>query len=241
MSKKLIAVLFCFLGTFTLYSSDLRLGVISGITGVNAIELSNQVCQKEDYQYSLLLKSFPQTQELLSSLLKNEVDFAVLPVNIADSVLEKLPESIKILAAVQNINLCMITTGKKVKKLEDLNGKNIFCPITNQSVKDALINKIDSINKDAKDSEKLISYDFSVNLNELSDKLKNGEIEYAVIPQSYVEVIEKSVKIKICFTEDELLLKEKPLMYLVCSKTVFNEDEESVKIFLRIMNRPFNI
>lgn len=233
MIKKLIISLICFVSSFYCFSLDLHLGVVEGITGIPAAELSNQVSQKEDYQYSLEVCTYSASQDLLSSLLKNDIDFAVLSSDITEAAEKKLPDTLKKIAVVQNVNLCLITTTKKVKSYKDLSGKVIYSPVKAGSIQNALIKKTQAINNDETQTSQYITYDFSLNYDELEKKLISGEVEYAVIPQSYVEVLEKKIKFKQCFTDEELLLQNQSLMYLICKRDFYFEEEDIIKLFFR--------
>jgi NitT/TauT family transport system substrate-binding protein len=127
---------------------------------------------------------------LLPSLLKGDVDMAVLPVNAASKVYAASKGALFLTAIIGEGMISLVTKDPAVTKLADLKGKTVH--VAGQGATPEYLFRYllaaNSIPADVRSPEAVI-LDFSIPTYELPAALLSGKISYAVVPEPFSTVI----------------------------------------------------
>lgn len=227
MRKVVISFLILFLSDFC-FCEELRAGVLNDYTRTPAVNL----CQKlpsyaQPAIYSLQTVDFTNNSSLLTALLKNNIDVAVMSMSGALKAMENPSSDIKILAVVQNINLSLLTTTKKLKSVKECSGKTIYCFIKDSRIQTKIV---EAFGND-------VNIDFSLSSTQIQAKLISGEIEYALVTQPFTSFLLNKDNIKLCFNQNKIFEEKIGLMVLACKNDFFESNKDDINSFLKDYSR----
>ena len=106
-------------------SSEVRLGVLKGPTGIGACQLLslNEQGQSRN-RYSVTLLS--EATDMVASLASGQLDIAALPTNAAASLYNKTNGDVRLAALNTAGVLYILENGNSIKSVADLRGKTIY-------------------------------------------------------------------------------------------------------------------
>lgn len=171
-------------------SNVIKIGVLQGPTYVSFLHLMNNPPVIDGKEIEFVLKDDPQQIQAL--MLKDELDFAVLPTVMAANLYNKGMEYSMVACPVWG-TLYIVTTDKQLSSLHDLSGRTVSV-FGQGATPDVLLqrfvrrNRLENIN---------IDYTFTNN-NDLSMALLNKRVNLAVVSEPMVSMLmykDKSVRI----------------------------------------------
>ena len=232
--KKLIASLL-FLLCVSLFA-QIRVGVLTGPSCIPAAHLLESVVSINDTD--LTYESFANPNQLLPKMLKDEIDIAFLPPNVAAKVYNTSAGKILCAAVTGYGNLSIITNDQAVTSLEDLKGKTLNVAGAG-ATPEYMLRYILSKKGIKADSTEGITLDFSIPTQQLVPLLLSGKISYALLPEPFVSLAGlKNQDINVCcnIQNEYAKLEGKnavyPLTVMVVSKKFAEENTFSLNKFL---------
>lgn len=183
----------------------LKLGAMTGPTGISAINLANNSENgTNEYNYDLTIVSSPD--ELVAHLAKDELDLAIIPANLA-SVLYNKPEIDINVISTNNLGvLYVLERGDSINSLEDLQGKEVISAgkgTTPEMVVRNLLSKVDV------DPDENIT--FSKEASEVAQAIISGNSDIAILPEPMVtNVLLKADDVRIALDLNEVWEESNP-------------------------------
>ena len=185
----------------------------------------------------ITFQKYNTPQNLLPKLIKNEIDIAFLPLNVAVKTYNSSNHSIKMLCITGNGNIFLITTDQTVNKIADLQGIKIT--VAGQgATHDYLFRYILQENEISLKEKEIILY-YSVPNAQIPALLIAGKIDYAVVPEPFVTIAKtksKKVRIAVDFQEEYKFFSKKqqtyPLTVLVARKDFIQNNPALIEKFL---------
>ncbi len=210
--KKILALLLTFvlLATFMLGCGGetesskpvtIRIAGLKGPTTMGLVkifEAAEEGTAKNDYEFTVA----GTADEITPLLLKDELDFAAVPANLA-SVLYNRSEGEIVTLAINTLGVVYIVEkGDSVESLEDLKGKTIYA--TGQgSTPEYALRYI--LSQNGIDPDKDVTIEFKSQPDEVVALLKKNDSGIAMLPQPYVTVAGNNIEgleIKIDLNEE---------------------------------------
>jgi NitT/TauT family transport system substrate-binding protein len=181
---------------------------------------------------------------LLPTLLKGDVDIAVMPINVAAKVYTSSKGAALLTAVIGEGMITLVTKDPSVTKLSDLKGKVVH--VAGQgATPDYLFRYLLNSNGILADgrSPEAVTLDFSVPTPDLAAALLSGKITYAVVPEPFSTVItgnNPAFRRAIDFQKEyAAALKSPGAVYpvttLVVKRDFAERYPETVRAFLRAM------
>ncbi len=209
---------------------DIRIAVTKNSSSVplSFIMESNRTLSKK---IQLNYEIFSSDTEVEKSLLENEIDFAVLPLNFAAKIYNEF-ENIKIAAVLQNENFYVLTKDKNLNQLSDLAGKKIYVQEEN-SYADLLIKYLLH-----KNQIEIGNQETQVNLNY---SLPQGEFDYALLCEPEISnfinlnsEIQKSIKLSDEYYNLTEISENFPMYVIVVNSDFVKKNKKLVKRVLKL-------
>lgn len=168
------------LTTMLFAQEKIRVGVLNGPSCIPAaymMENDNKVAGAE-----LTFENFADPQALLPKMIKKEIDIGFMPVNVAAKVFNSSNKAIICCAITGNGNLSVITTNKKIKKIDDLKNRTVYVAGAG-ATPEYMFKYI--LNKNNIDIEKEITLDYTIPTAQIAANLISKKIEIAVVPEPF--------------------------------------------------------
>lgn len=185
----------------------------------------------------ITFQKYNTPQNLLPKLIKNEIDIAFLPLNVAVKTYNSSNHSIKMLCITGNGNIFLITTDQTVNKIADLQGVKIT--VAGQGATPDYLFRYILQENEISLKEKEIILDYSVPNAQIPALLIAGKIDYAVVPEPFVTIAKtksKKVRIAVDFQEEYKFFSKKqqtyPLTVLVARKDFIQNNPALIEKFL---------
>ena len=185
----------------------------------------------------ITFQKYNTPQNLLPKLIKNEIDIAFLPLNVAVKTYNSSNHSIKMLCITGNGNIFLITTDQTVNKIADLQGIKIT--VAGQGATPDYLFRYILQENEISLKEKEIILDYSVPNAQIPALLIAGKIEYTVVPEPFVTIAKtksKKVRIAVDFQEEYKFFSKKqqtyPLTVLVARKDFIQNNPALIEKFL---------
>ena len=215
---------------FTLAScglrTDIRVGVMSGPTGMGMAKLMNDSGDNSNYTFSL----YSTPEEATADLVNGDIDMLCLPTNVAANLYNKNGK-IKVLAINTLGSLFLLTSPNvTVNSVKDLSGKTIYASVPT-STTGPIINYILSQNNVEANVE------FVADHQALAAKVIKGEVDYAVLPEPIVtNALTKNANYKVALnlTTEWQNVSSEPIVMgcIVVREEFFNNNKNAVLRFL---------
>lgn len=195
MKKNFLTVFFILI-TASFFARGMREGQqslskinVAVLNGPSAIPMAfmEEISESETlaFEYSIL----SSVDVLIPRLSKGEVDFAILPPNVA-AKLYNLNKDIQVLGIVGNGMLSLITRDTDITSLADLENKDIY--IAGSGATPEYIFKY--LLKQNNLEDKNISLNFSIPAQEIPAAFLSRKINYAIVPEPFTTVITEKDK-----------------------------------------------
>ena len=243
--KKLIIVFLSILTTQIFFSQnqinqinqinqEIRTGILNG---PSSIQICRLMKNPEIENAKITFQKYNTPQNLLPKLIKNEIDIAFLPLNVAVKTYNSSNHSIKMLCITGNGNIFLITTDQTVNKIADLQGIKIT--VAGQGATPDYLFRYILQENEISLKEKEIILDYSVPNAQIPALLIAGKIDYAVVPEPFVTIAKtksKKVRIAVDFQEEYKFFSKKqqtyPLTVLVARKDFIQNNPALIEKFL---------
>lgn len=222
------------LTTMLFAQEKIRVGVLNGPSCIPAaymMENDNKVAGAE-----LTFEKFADPQALLPKMIKKEIDIGFMPVNVAAKVFNSSNKAIICCAITGNGNLSVITTNKKIKKIDDLKDKTVYVAGAG-ATPEYMFKYI--LNKNNIDIEKEITLDYTIPTAQIAANLISKKIEIAVVPEPFSTIAQ--IKSKDVFVVVDLQQEYQdfegentiyPLTVMVVRKEYADNNTELLDAFL---------
>lgn len=215
-------------------NKEIRTGILNGPSSLPICRLMET---SELQNARITFQKYNTPQNLLPKLIKNEIDIAFLPLNVAVKTFNTSNHSIEMLCVTGNGNIFLITTDEKVNKISDLQDKKIT--VAGQGATPDYLFQYLLRENEISINKKEIILDYSVPNAQIPALLIAGKIEYAVVPEPFVTIAKtksKKVKIAVDFQEEYKFFSKNqqtyPLTVLVARKDFIQKNPELIEEFL---------
>lgn len=175
---------------------EMKIVVPDGLPAIGAAELIKNNTEIDNYKLNFSIEK--TTENLVSSVLKNEPDIAIVPSNIAATSFNKSGEY-KIAATTGFGSFYLISTDG-TKDIKDLKGKEIYNigkGLTPDIVTKTLLEKMGY--KEDKD----FNFSYVNGVTELAPAVLSGKVKYAVVPEPALSQIEAKKKVTVILNLNE--------------------------------------
>lgn len=218
MKKKLFLIV-CLCFSVSVFAQ--KVGVLTGPSGLPcSFLMEEKYCEFE---------VFPSAQNLVPKLLKEEIDFAFLPPNLAAKIYNS-SKKIKLLGITGNGNLYLISKDKSIDSLKDLNGKKVSSSGMNATPEYIMKSIFKKLNIDCE-------LDFSIPTPQIPVMFNVGKIETAIIPEPFVtscilQNCEISSIIDIQKEYEAIFHRDFPMTVLVVTQSYLKNHQKQVELFI---------
>jgi len=183
ITSAIILLLLLGLNSCTKKSTDvIRIGILQGPTAISFVHLMANPPQIEGKRIKFIVKSDPQQIQAL--MLKNELEFAVLPTVMAANLYNKKLNYSMVACPVWG-TLYIVSNNADTQNIGDLTGQNISV-FGQGATPDVLLQQF--LEKNNIDNVK-IDYSFTNN-NDLSMALLNDRVQIAVVSEPMVSMLQ---------------------------------------------------
>ena len=222
------------LTTMLFAQEKIRVGVLNGPSCIPAaymMENDNTVAGAE-----LKFEKFADPQALLPKMIKKEIDIGFMPVNVAAKVFNSSNKAIICCAITGNGNLSVITTNKKIKKIDDSKNRTVYVAGAG-ATPEYMFKYI--LNKNNINIEKEITLDYTIPTAQIAANLISKKIEIAVVPEPFSTIAQ--IKSKDVFVAVDLQQEYQdfegenniyPLTVMVVRKEYADNNTELLDAFL---------
>lgn len=204
--------------------------------GLTAIAVSKLIKEKPEIKngYNINYTIEQSSDSLVTSVMKNEPDVAIVPSNVAATVYNKNKEY-KIAGTIGFGSFYIGTTNGN-QTLQDLKGKEVY-NIGRGLTPDIIARTI--LKDKGIDVDKDINFSYVNTVNELAPIILSGKTQYAVIPEPALSTVQsKNEKFNIMLDLNEEWKKINNSQYgypqstLIVKKELYNSDKEFVETLL---------
>ena len=182
----LIAVLFIavIIPAFCAPTSEVRLGVLKGPTGIGAcrlLSLNEQGQSRNRYSVTLL----SEATDMVASIAAGQLDIAALPTNAAASLYNKTNGDVRLAALNTAGVLYILENGNSIKSVADLRGKTIYA-VGQGSNPEYVLRFI--LSQNGIDPQKDVELVF-LDSTELTTRAATGMVELCMLPVPAVTTV----------------------------------------------------
>ncbi|MBE6696440.1 MAG: ABC transporter substrate-binding protein [Ruminococcaceae bacterium] len=165
--------------------TPLKIGVLSGTTGMGAAKLVNDIKAggEEISKYYASIDTYTDPSTLLSDIISGKVDIAALPTNAAATLFNKSKGNAQVVAINTLGVLYVLDSSGSVKSLSDLSGKTVYVATPGQTPEYIFKHIIEKNNIE----NVTISYDYT-DLDSLTSAVATGAVEIALLPEPKVTI-----------------------------------------------------
>ena len=184
----------------SLEKTQINLGIMTGPTGVGSVNLiENSKEGNSSFEINETIAGTPDV--LVSSLASGDLDFAVLPANLASILYHNTEGKIKALATNNLGVVYIIDTNGEINSFEDLMGKTIVAAGKGTTPEVVFNNIAASYNIDPEND---LVLDFKTEATEVAQALISGQAEIGLAPEPMVtNILMKSENARIAIDLNE--------------------------------------
>lgn len=236
MKKNIVAVILLSLGILAFgQSKKVKVGVLNGPSCIPVAYLMENFTFTGGTEVSF--EKFADPQALLPKLMKNNADIGFMPVNVAAKVYNSANGQILCAGITGLGNLKIITTDASLKKMTDLQGKNLW--VAGQGATPEYLMRYLLKEYNYKDDKTGIRLDFSIPTNQIVPSLISGKINAAVVPEPFATIAQmksKEVIIPVNLQDEYCYFSGNkdiyPLTVMVVTKNFADENKELLNQFI---------
>ena len=236
--KKIGLVLIALISTCMVFGNEpVSVGILNGPSSIPAGYMIENVTSINETDVSF--EKFADPKALLPKLIKKEVDIGFLPVNVAAKVFNSSNGAVICCGITGNGNISLVTKDDNINSLSDLKGKKVH--VAGQgATPDYLFRYLLSENGIlVGDSSEGVELDFSIPTAQLPAYILSNKIDYAVVPEPFISVMElksKDINVPIDFQAEYKSAtgkdSEYPLTVMVATRDFVLKHGDLLKSFL---------
>jgi len=178
-----------------------------------------------------IFEKFANPQAVLPKMVKNEIDIAFMPLNVAAKAYN-LSEKIKCVAICGNGNLSLVTKDANIKQFTDIKDKEVYVAGQGSTPEYMFLYLLNQNGIKA-------NLNFSVPTTNIPSYLIENQIDYAVLPEPFATIatnkdsnLKKSIDLQEEFKKFNKEFENYPLTVIVCTKEFAKKNPTLVKDFL---------
>lgn len=162
--------------------TSINLGIMTGPTGVGSVNLiENSKEGNSSFEINVTIAGTPDV--LVSSLATGDLDFAVVPANLASILYHNTEGKIQVLATNNLGVVYILDTNGEINSFEDLKGKTIAAAGKGTTPEVVFRNIASSYGIDPDND---LTLDFKTEATEVAQALISGQAEYGLAPEPMV-------------------------------------------------------
>lgn len=215
-------------------SETIRIGALKGPTGMGLAKLMEDSQAGDEKQFTLT----GTADEIVTGLVKGELDFGAVPCNLASVLYHKTNGGIKV-AAINALGvLYVLENGNTIHSVQDLKGKTIYT--TGKGTTPEYVFRY-ILTKNGIDPDKDVEIIFKSESTEIASMFASEKNLIALLPQPYVTTVQMQqpdVRIALDLTQEwEKVSPDHPLATgcVVVRTELTENDPETVKSVLSEM------
>lgn len=173
---------------------DIKIASLKGPTTIGMVKLmSDSAAEKTTNNYNVDI--YATADEIVTKIVKGEIDIANVPCNLA-SVLYKKTEGAISVAAINTLGvLYVVESGDTIKTVADLKGKTIYST-GKGTTPEYILNYI--LKSNGIDTEKDVNIEYKSEATEVAAVMADDKNAIGVLPQPYVTVAQtKNADLKV--------------------------------------------
>jgi NitT/TauT family transport system substrate-binding protein len=174
----------------------IKVAALKGPTGIGMVKLMESY--KSDYDISV----YDSADQIVSKVVKGEVDVAAVPSNIASVLYNKTKKNVK-LAGINTLGvLYVVQNGNSVKSIGDLKGKTVYAS-GKGSVPEFAFNYI--LEQNGLDPQKDVDINYKMSHSDLSAAVASKKVDIAVLPEPFVtttKIKDKDLNVALDLTKE---------------------------------------
>jgi NitT/TauT family transport system substrate-binding protein len=178
-----------------------------------------------------VFEKFANPQAVLPKMVKNEIDIAFMPLNVAAKAYN-LSEKIKCVAICGNGNLSLVTKDENIKQFSDIKDKEVFVAGQGSTPEYMFLYLLNQNGIKA-------NLNFSVPTANIPSYLIENQIDYAVLPEPFATIatnkdsnLKKAIDLQEEFKKFNKEFENYPLTVIVCTKDFAKKNPTLIKDFL---------
>ncbi|MBR4998924.1 MAG: ABC transporter substrate-binding protein [Clostridia bacterium] len=178
-----------------------------------------------------VFEKFATPQSVLPKMVKNEIDIAFMPLNVAAKAYN-LSEKIKCVAICGNGNLSLVTKDENIKQFSDIKDKEVYVAGQGSTPEYMFLYLLNQNGIKA-------NLNFSVPTANIPSYLIENQIDYAVLPEPFATIatnkdsnLKKAIDLQEEFKKINNDFENYPLTVIVCTKEFEKKNPTLVKEFL---------
>ena len=178
-----------------------------------------------------VFEKFATPQSVLPKMVKNEIDIAFMPLNVAAKAYN-LSEKIKCVAICGNGNLSLVTKDANIKQFSDIKDKEVYVAGQGSTPEYMFLYLLNQNGIKA-------NLNFSVPTANIPSYLIENQIDYAVLPEPFATIatnkdsnLKKAIDLQEEFKKFNKEFENYPLTVIVCTKEFVKKNPTLVKDFL---------
>lgn len=178
-----------------------------------------------------VFEKFANPQAVLPKMVKNEIDIAFMPLNVAAKAYN-LSEKIKCVAICGNGNLSLVTKDENIKQFSDIKDKEVYVAGQGSTPEYMFLYLLNQNGIKA-------NLNFSVPTANIPSYLIENQIDYAVLPEPFATIatnkdsnLKKAIDLQEEFKKFNKESENYPLTVIVCTKEFAKNNPTLVKDFL---------
>lgn len=178
-----------------------------------------------------VFEKFANPQAVLPKMVKNEIDIAFMPLNVAAKAYN-LSEKIKCVAICGNGNLSLVTKDENIKQFTDIKDKEVYVAGQGSTPEYMFLYLLNQNGIKA-------NLNFSVPTANIPSYLIENQIDYAVLPEPFATIatnkdsnLKKAIDLQEEFKKFNKEFENYPLTVIVCTKEFAKNNPTLVKDFL---------
>lgn len=220
--------------TTTVTPTDKTHMIIGGLKGPTTMGIVKMIADSEEEKVPYTFSIVVAPDELSTSLVKGEVDIALIPANLAANIYQKTNKEITVL----NINtlgvLYFVENGNTIQDINDLKGKTIYMPATGKgSTPELALNYLLAGNDiDLAD----VTVEYKSESTEIAALLATTEGAIGFLPQPFVTVAQlqnEDIRIALSATDEFEKLDASMVTGVTVVRNAFlKEHPEAVAAFM---------
>lgn len=178
-----------------------------------------------------VFEKFANPQAVLPKMVKNEIDIAFMPLNVAAKAYN-LSEKIKCVAICGNGNLSLVTKDANIKQFSDIKDKEVYVAGQGSTPEYMFLYLLNQNGIKA-------NLNFSVPTANIPSYLIENQIDYAVLPEPFTTIatnkdsnLKKAIDLQEEFKKFNKEFENYPLTVIVCTKDFAKKNPDLINDFL---------
>lgn len=218
----------------------IRIASLKGPTTMGMVKLMDKSDNGEFDDASYVTEIFGTADEIVTKLVKGEIDIANVPCNLASVLYGKTEKNIMVAAINTMGTLYMVETGSLIDNIGDLRGKKIYTT-GKGTTPEYILNYI--LTGNGIDPEKDVEIEYKSESAEVAALLSNAETAenaVALLPQPYITIAgNNNPDLKTVLNMQEEWVKINPESNIVTGVTVIRKDffDKNTEAVIKFLNR----